>query len=175
MILKNVKHEPGVSKPTLRPSLRRPTGPAVSAPTVANSLFKSRVLNPVHLNQVLKNNNDNKSSNEEEDNGFQEAKEDAASNTWKSAEKYRLKKNKYEYQYQNNTHHHYYHHAAQQKRYQHKRGSEPQSPKDNEIINVATDSQTSSQAELSNSDDITHPRKIKIKVSEVHCFPANTH
>jgi hypothetical protein len=139
---------------------------------VASSRFKSRVLNPVHLNQVLKKNKNK--SNDEEDNVFQEAKEDVASNTWKSAEKHRLKK-QYEYQYPNNTQHHYYHHAAQQKHYQHKRGSEPQSSKDHEKNTVATDSQSSSQSELSSSDDNARPRKVKIKASEAqHLFTTGT-
>ncbi|TVY25792.1 hypothetical protein LHYA1_G004557 [Lachnellula hyalina] len=136
--------------------------------TVASSLFKSRVLNPVHLNQVSKENND-KSNNKEEDSGFQEAKEDVASNTWKTTEKHRMKKNEYKYyEDHHRTQPHYYHHTAQQKHYAHKRSSEPQSSKDLGENTASTGSQPSSQSETSSSDDNSSPKKVKIKVSGIY-------
>ncbi|TVY20041.1 hypothetical protein LARI1_G002120 [Lachnellula arida] len=140
---------------------------AVCAEATETGTVKShggKVLNPVHLNQVSKENND-KSNNKVEDSGFQEAKEDAASNTWKGIEKHRMKKNEYKYEYHHKAQHHYYHHTAPQKHYAHKRGSEPQSSRDLGENTTSIVPQPSSQSETSSSDDNYSPRKVKIKPS----------
>ncbi|TVY38542.1 hypothetical protein LOCC1_G006700 [Lachnellula occidentalis] len=118
----------------------------------------------IETGNVSKENND-KSNNKEEDSGFQEAKEDVASNTWKGTKKHRMKKNEYKYKYHPKAQHHYYHHTAQQKHYAHKRGSEPQSSRDLGENTVSIDSQPSSQSEPPSSDDNFSPRKFKIKPS----------
>ncbi|KAF4633942.1 hypothetical protein G7Y89_g4180 [Cudoniella acicularis] len=124
VILKNENPVPEVSTPTQKQSLRRQRQAEANL-MVASSLFKSRVLNPLHLNQVAPKSNDK--SNNEEDSEFQEEKnQNVASNTWKSAEKDRLKKKEYKYGYQNKSQNHY-HHKNHHNHYQHKRGSEPRS------------------------------------------------
>jgi hypothetical protein len=119
VILKNGKPALEGSKPTPRPSARR-RHQALAKPTVASSLFKSRVLNPLHLNQVFK---ENKTSNDkEEDNGFHEEENQyTVLKMEKSAEKHRMKNGKYEPQYG------FYPHGPSSHPYRHKRGSEPQS------------------------------------------------
>ena len=112
-------------------------------------MFKGRVLNPVHLNQVSKY-NDNKSNDKEGDSRFhEEDKEKMAVTTVKSTEKHRMKKIGYEH-----------HHQAQQKRNPHKRGSEPQLSKGIVQSIRAPDSQASGS-----DDDVTSSRSIKPEVS----------
>jgi hypothetical protein len=138
----------------------------LAKPTVASSLFKSRVLNPVHLNQVNKDNNA-LSNDKEPDRGFQVVKEDSMFyHTEKSMEKHRMKKkneNDYQYGYQYDRH---YHHGAQQQGYQHKRGSEPQSSKSAVKTITALDSLSSSS-----DDDSISSQYIKSKVS----YPLSCH
>ncbi|KAN0117167.1 hypothetical protein V8E51_003144 [Hyaloscypha variabilis] len=150
VILKNGKPEHAVSKRTQRQSAPRQKHPAPANPTVASSLFKGRVLNPVHLNQVSKG-DDNKSNGKEE-------KQYAALNTWKSAEKHRPKKYGYEsyqngYQYKAGLYH-----GPQQKPYQHKHGSEPQLSKSNRKIPRSPDTPSSSS-----DDDFISSRSINHK------------
>lgn len=117
MILNEGKPEHALSKHTPRRSSRRQRSQsALARPKVASSPFKSRVLNPIHLNQVS-NGHNAKSNNKEESNAFYEA---SVASNMKSAEKHRLKKNQYEYQYEKD-----YHYGPHQNYYQHKRGSEP--------------------------------------------------
>ncbi len=123
MILKNGKPEHAVSKPTQQRSAPRRRLQALAKPTVASSLFKSRGLNPVHLNQVSKE-DDNNSNVREEDNEFHKVKVDEALNTWKSAEKHRPKKHGYE-SYQNGYQYKPGHdHESQERHYQHNYGFE---------------------------------------------------
>lgn len=157
MILKNGKPEHAVSKPTQQRSAPRRRQQAPAKPTVASSLFKSRVLNPVHLNQVSKE-NDNDSNVKEEDNEFHEVKEDVALNTWKGAEKHRPKKYGYE-SYQNGYQYKQSHdHETQQRHYQHKRGVEPQLSKTT-VKGVRNPDTPSS----SSDDDSTSSHKPKYK------------
>jgi len=158
VILKNGKPEHAASKRTQLQSAPRRQHPAPAKPTVASSLFKSRVLNPLHLNQVSKE-NDNKSNDKEEDSEFQEEKEYVAVNTWKSAEKHRPKKYGYE-SYQNGYQYkagHY--HGPQQKPYQHKSGSEPQLSK-----SIVKGLRSPDVPSSSSDDDSISLRNIKYKV-----------
>ncbi|KAE8452319.1 hypothetical protein EG329_001019 [Mollisiaceae sp. DMI_Dod_QoI] len=118
------------------------------------SLFKSRALKRVHLNQVNKESNYN--PKDKEDSGFQEGKENVAEHTNESAEKH-LKKNRYEYQYAHQYRTGYYPHGPLHKHYQHKRGSEPHSSKtfDN---SAPLDTQPSSS-----SEDSIRSKNRKIK------------
>lgn len=161
MILKNAKPEHAVSKPTPRQSAQR-QHQVRAKPTVASSLFKSRVLNPVHLNQVSKE-NDNVSNVKEANSGFhEEDKESVALNAGKSAEKHRKKKNEnevYQYGYQYEEAHY---HGVQQKPYQHKHGSEPQPSKSN-VKSV----RSSDLSPLGSDDDFINLRIIKYKVRNI--------
>jgi hypothetical protein len=157
VILKNVNYEPKPSKRMHRLSASRLRQHPLAKPTVASSLFKSRVLNPMHLNQVNKDNNA-LSKDKEPDSGFQVVKEDSMLyHSEKSMEKHRMKKkneNDYQYGCQYDRH---YHHGAQQ---QHKRGSEPQSSKSAVKTITALDSLSSSS-----DDNSTSSQYIKSKVS----------
>jgi hypothetical protein len=157
VILKNGKPEHAVSKHTQQQSAPRPGHQAPPKPTVASSLFKSRVLNPVHLNQVSKENN-NKSNAKEEDNEFREETEFVALNTWKSAEKHRPKKYGYE-SYQNGYQYGANYLKPQHKHYQPKHGSEPQLSKS--TVNGIRSQDTRSS---SSDDDSISSRSIKNKV-----------
>ncbi|KAH6719017.1 hypothetical protein BKA61DRAFT_669353 [Leptodontidium sp. MPI-SDFR-AT-0119] len=126
--------------------------------------LKARVLNPLHLNQVQQDNG-NVANVKEEDNGFQNLKvnENVATNTWKSAEKQRLK-NRPSYIYQSGYQYEdHYHHKAQQNHYAHKRSSEPQSK--TKGISIA-DSQPSSS-----DDDFTRSQKSKAKSTKKAPIP----
>jgi hypothetical protein len=158
VILKKGKPEHAVSKPMQRRSAPRRQLQAPAKPTVASSLFKSRVLNPVHLNQVPKENN-NKSNVKEEDSEFQEENENVALNTENSIEKHRKKKNEYEYGYGYKGDHY---HGAQQKPYQHKGGSEPQLSKLNVKGTRSIDTLSSNS-----DDDSVSSRNIKYKVRKL--------
>jgi hypothetical protein len=152
VILKDVNYELKPSKSMHRLSASRRRQHPLAKPAVASSLFKSRVLNPVHLNQVNKDNNA-LSNDKEPDNGFQMAKED-------NMEKHRMKKkngNDYHYGYQYDRH---YHHGAQQQGYQHKRGSEPQYSKSTVKSISGLDLLSSSS-----DDDSISSQYIKSKVS----------
>jgi hypothetical protein len=131
----------------------------LAKPMVGSPLFKSRVLNPVHLNQVNKDNNA-LSNDKEQDSGFQVVEDSMFYHTEKSMEKHRMKKkneNDYQYGYQYDRH---YHHGAQQQGYRHKRGSEPQSSGSDVKTITALDSLPSSS-----DDDSISSRNIKSKVS----------
>lgn len=87
-VILNEKHDYEASKPTSRLSVPRQSQQqpqrrrAVAVTPLASSVFKSRVLNPVHLNQIMLNDNDNDSK-----------EEDVAANAKNSGEKQRMKKN----------------------------------------------------------------------------------
>jgi hypothetical protein len=124
VILKNEKPEHEASKPTLRRSSVRPTSPqkALTRSTVASALFKSRVLNRVHLNQAGKyTNNGDEFYDKEED---AEEEEKVSLNGEKSAAKHQKQKKtrceaQYVYQYNGACR------RPTSKHYSHKRGSEP--------------------------------------------------
>jgi hypothetical protein len=141
-----------------RQSAQRLGQQPLAKPTAASSLFKSRVLNPVHLNQVNRDNNA-LSNDKEADSGFQVVKENNISyHTENGIEKHRMKKVENEYQYGYQYDHHY-HHRFQQQGYQHNGGSEPQSSKGIGKTTSAPDSLSSS----SGNDSIgSQGRKSKV-------------
>lgn len=116
---------------------------------MASSLFKSRALNRVHLNQV-RSYNSNEADVKEEDNAFHEPNlnENEAANISLSAEKQCM------YRYEAA----YHHKKPQQKSYAHKRGSEPLLSK-----TIRGDSSTASQTS-SSDDEILGPKKTRSKV-----------
>jgi hypothetical protein len=95
VILKNGKPEHELSKHTWRQSAQRQQHQALARPPVASSLFKSRVLNPIHLNQVSKYNNDNVNVKEEDS----EFHEEASLNASKDTEKHQKKTDGNKYQH----------------------------------------------------------------------------
>jgi hypothetical protein len=164
VILKNGRSDSEHSKHTHRRFARRQNH-ALANPTVASSVFKSRVLNPVHLNQVSKY-NDNKFNSKEEDREVHgEENEHVEEKTVKSTENHLMKKNGYEDRYKD----HHYHHRAQQKHYPHKRGSEPQLSQ-----SIAQGIRTPDRGESGSDDVVISSQDIKSKVSLEESAPRIT-